>query len=102
MQQHLQLSCRSHNGPLLSVSSTPFRQLQPWMEEYQKEIMGKTEEELIRMAGPNTESTDTRLIALYRLETPVRDSRNRIELVSLRFLRATSWATLYQTPGNAE
>src|SRR5215469_11351711 len=28
MQQHRQLSGRSHNGPLLSVSSTTFRQLQ--------------------------------------------------------------------------
>jgi hypothetical protein len=55
----------------------------PALEEHRKELEGKTEEELIRMAGPATKSIDTRLFAAYRLETLVADSRNRIELYLL-------------------
>lgn len=79
----------------------------PWIEEHRKEIKGKTEEDLIRMAGPNTKSMDTRLIALYRLETLVTDSRNRIELylLALNEVRDASGdyrSSLYQAIYRAE
>jgi hypothetical protein len=79
----------------------------PWVEEHRKEINGKTEEELIRMAGPSTKSMDTRLIALYRLETLVTDSRNRIELylLALNEVRDASGdyrSSLYQAIYRAE
>lgn len=79
----------------------------PWLEEHRKEINGKTEEELIRMAGPSTKSMDTRLIALYRLETLVTDSRNRTELylLALNEVRDASGdyrSSLYQAIYRAE
>lgn len=55
----------------------------PEVERHRKELEGKTEEELIRMAGPASKSIDTRLFAAYRLETLVTDSRSRIELYLL-------------------
>jgi hypothetical protein len=55
----------------------------PGLEEHRREIEGKTEEELIHMAGPMNKSIETRLFAVYRLETLVSDSRNRIDLYLL-------------------
>lgn len=57
----------------------------PALEEHRKELQGKSEEELIQMAGPKSVSIDTRLFAAYRLETLVTDSRNRIALYLLAF-----------------
>lgn len=79
----------------------------PWVEEHKKEIEGKTEEELIRMAGPNTKSMDTLRIALYRLQTLVTDSRNRIDLylLALNEVRDASGdyrSSLYQAIYRAE
>ena len=48
-----------------------------------KNFGGKTEEELIQMAGPTTNSIDTRIFAAYQLETMVTESKNRIELYLL-------------------
>jgi hypothetical protein len=55
----------------------------PWLEERRKEIEGKTEEELIRMAGPTGKSPDTRQLAADRLETLITSDKNRIELYLL-------------------
>jgi hypothetical protein len=55
----------------------------PALQKYRNEIEGRTEEQLIRMAGPTNGSIDSRLFATYRLETLVTDSRNRIELYLL-------------------
>jgi len=55
----------------------------PALERHRKELEGKTEEQLIQLAGPNSRSIDTRLFAAYRLETLVTDSKNRIELYLL-------------------
>lgn len=55
----------------------------PGLEEHRKEIEGKTEEELIQMAGPTSTSVETRLFALYRLETIVSKSKNRLDLYLL-------------------
>jgi hypothetical protein len=55
----------------------------PDLDKHRKEIEGKTEEELIQMAGPTSASHDTRLFALYRLETMVAKSKNRIDLYLL-------------------
>jgi hypothetical protein len=55
----------------------------PWVERRRKELVGKTEEELIQMAGPTSKSIDTRLLAAHRLETLVTDSTNRIKLYLL-------------------
>jgi len=55
----------------------------PGVEKHRKEIAGKTEEELIRLAGPMTSSGETRTFAAYALETSVSGSKNRIELYLL-------------------
>lgn len=55
----------------------------PDLDKHRKEIEGKTEEELIRMAGPMSASNDSRLFALYRLQTMVSKSKNRIDLYLL-------------------
>lgn len=55
----------------------------PALEKHRKELEGKTEEELIQMAGPTGRSIDARLFAAYRLETMVTDRRNRIALYLL-------------------
>lgn len=55
----------------------------PVLEQHRKEIQGKTEVELIHLAGPESKSTDTRLFAAYRLETLITDSKNRLELYLL-------------------
>lgn len=55
----------------------------PALERHRKEIDGKSEEELIRMAGPLTASFETRVFSAYRLETSVVTSKNRVELYLL-------------------
>jgi hypothetical protein len=55
----------------------------PALEQHKKEIEGKSEEELIRMAGPGTPSYETRVFAAYRLETSVLTGKNRIDLYLL-------------------
>jgi hypothetical protein len=55
----------------------------PSLEAHRKEIEGKTEEELIQMAGPMTQSRETRMFAAFRLETLVSGSKNRIDLYLL-------------------
>jgi hypothetical protein len=55
----------------------------PWLEEHRKEIEGKTEKELIQMAGPTSKSVDARQLAADRLETLVTTSGNRVELYLL-------------------
>jgi hypothetical protein len=55
----------------------------PWVEKHRKEIEGKTEEQLIQLAGPATLSEETRTYAAYRLETLVSGSKNRLELYLL-------------------
>lgn len=55
----------------------------PGLEKHRKEIEGKTEEQLIQMAGPMAPSTETRMFAAFRLETLVSGSKNRIELYLL-------------------
>ena len=53
------------------------------LEEHRKEIEGKTEEQLIQMAGPMTSSIETRMFAAFRLETLITRSKNRIDLYLL-------------------
>jgi hypothetical protein len=55
----------------------------PALEEHRKEIERKTEEELIRLAGPLTPSYETRLFAALKLKTLVAASKNRIDLYLL-------------------
>lgn len=55
----------------------------PGLEKHRKEIEGKTEEELIYLAGPMTSSLDTRIYAAFRLQTLVTASKNRIALYLL-------------------
>ena len=55
----------------------------PDLEQHRKEIEGKTEEQLIQMAGPMTPSIETRMFAALRLEMLVTGSKNRIGLYLL-------------------
>ena len=55
----------------------------PALEKHRKEIEGRTEEELIQLAGPTSSSIDTRLFAAYRLETMITNSKNRVDLYLL-------------------
>jgi len=55
----------------------------PALEEHRKEIEGKTEEQLIQLAGPATSSEETRIFAADRLGTLVSESKNRFELYLL-------------------
>jgi hypothetical protein len=55
----------------------------PGLEEHRKEIEGKTEEQLLQMAGPMTSSIETRMFAAFRLETLITRSKNRIDLCLL-------------------
>jgi hypothetical protein len=57
----------------------------PGVERHLKEVKGKTEEELIRLAGPTTASHETRMYAADQLAATVSTSRNRIELYLLAF-----------------
>ena len=53
------------------------------VDSIRKQIEGKTEEELIQMAGPATESQETRMTAAFRLQTLISTSKNRIDLYLL-------------------
>jgi len=55
----------------------------PAVELQKQEIEGKTEEQLIQLAGPDTSSYETRVFAAYRLETLVTTSKNRIDFYLL-------------------
>jgi hypothetical protein len=55
----------------------------PGLEKHRKEIEGKTEEQLIQLAGPMTPSVETRMFAAFPLETLVSGSKNRIDLYLL-------------------
>ena len=55
----------------------------PEVEKYREEFKGKTEEQLIQLAGPTTSSQETRMFAAIRLETLVSGSKNRISLYLL-------------------
>jgi hypothetical protein len=55
----------------------------PGIEKQLKEVEGKSEEQLIGMAGPMTPSNETRSFAALRLETLVSGSKNRVELYLL-------------------
>jgi hypothetical protein len=55
----------------------------PGVEKLEKEFDGKSEEQIIQMAGPMTSSKETRMNAAFRLETLVTDSKNRIDLYLL-------------------
>ena len=55
----------------------------PGLEEHRSQIAGKTEDELIKLAGPMTGSQETRMYAALRLETLVSKSKNRIEFYLL-------------------
>jgi hypothetical protein len=55
----------------------------PEVAKYQQEFQGKTEAQLIQLAGPATSSQETRTFAAYRLETLVSSSKNRIDLYLL-------------------
>jgi hypothetical protein len=55
----------------------------PLLEEHRKELEGKTEEQLIQIAGPMTPSIETRVLAAFWLETLVTSSTNRIDLYLL-------------------
>src|SRR5438270_1362872 len=55
----------------------------PAVEKHRAEIEGKTEEDLIRLAGPTTPSLETRLLAAFQLENSVSASKNRINLYLL-------------------
>jgi hypothetical protein len=55
----------------------------PGLERHRKEIEGKTEEQLIRLAGPSTVSDETRVFAAFRLETSVSTGKNLINLYLL-------------------
>jgi hypothetical protein len=52
----------------------------PGVERHLKEVKGRTEEELIRLAGPTTASHETRMFAADQLAATVSTSKNRIEL----------------------
>jgi hypothetical protein len=55
----------------------------PGLERHRAEIEGKSEEDLIRLAGPTTSSLETRTFAAFQLETSVSASKNRINLYLL-------------------
>jgi hypothetical protein len=55
----------------------------PGVEKLEKEFDGKSEEQIIQLAGPMTLSKETRMNAAFRLETLVTDSKNRIDLYLL-------------------
>jgi hypothetical protein len=57
----------------------------PALEEHRAEIEGKSEEALIQLAGPTTQSLDSRLFAVFKLETSVMVSKNRFNLYLLAF-----------------
>ena len=57
----------------------------PGVEKYRKQFEGKTEEQLIQLAGPSNASEESRIYAASWLETLVSRSKNRLELYLLAF-----------------
>jgi len=55
----------------------------PGVEKLEKEFEGRSEEQIIQMAGPMTSSQETRMNASFWLETLVTESKNRIDLYLL-------------------
>jgi hypothetical protein len=55
----------------------------PILEKLHKQTDGKSEEQIIQMAGPTTQSVEDRVNAAFRLETLVTTSKNRIDLYLL-------------------
>jgi hypothetical protein len=55
----------------------------PMLERHRKRIEGKSEEQLIQIAGPTMLSYEIRLLAANRLETTVSTSKNRISFYLL-------------------
>lgn len=79
----LRSSIRNVSHLTLKVESLEDVVQGPAVERHRKELEGKTEGQLIQMAGPASKSYDSRLFAAFRLETMVTDSRNRVELYLL-------------------
>jgi len=71
--------------PRLTLERRPLEEVVqgPWLQEHKKEIEGKTEEQLIEMAGLATASFDTRQLAAYELEVSVSRSKNRFDIYLL-------------------
>jgi hypothetical protein len=71
--------------PRLTLEKRPLEEVVegPWLQEHKKEIEGKTEEELIEMAGPATASIDARQLAVYELEVSLSRSKNRLDIYLL-------------------
>jgi hypothetical protein len=55
----------------------------PAGQAHKAEIEGKTEEQLIEMAGPATSSLDTRKFAALALKSSVSRSKNRVDIYLL-------------------
>ena len=71
--------------PRLTLEKRPVEEVVggPWLQEHKKEIEGKTEEELIEMAGPATASIDARELAAHELEVSISRSKNRVDIYLL-------------------
>lgn len=71
--------------PRLTLERRPLEEVVqgPWLREHAKEIEGKTEEQLIEMAGPATASLDVRQLAAIGLEVSVSRSQNRVDIYLL-------------------
>jgi hypothetical protein len=69
----------------------------PIVEEHRKEMQGKTEEQLIRMAGPLNPAYDTRLLAAEWLQTLVTSSKNRVDLYLLALNEARDASEEYRS-----
>ena len=67
----------------LKTGSLGYEVQGPAVEKHRAEIEGKTEGDLIRLAGPTTPSLETRLLAAFQLENSVSASKNRIDLYLL-------------------
>jgi len=65
-------------------------------EQHRKEMQKKTEEELIRLAGPSNRSYDMRLLATEWLQTSVTTSKNRLELYLLAINEARDASEEYR------
>jgi hypothetical protein len=71
--------------PIITLQTRPIEDVVqgPGLERHREEIEGKTEDQLIQIAGPRTPSADTRLLAALKLETSVSTSKNLIDLYLL-------------------
>src|SRR6266480_5424085 len=69
----------------ISLRPTPIEEKVsgPRLEQHRKEIEGKTEEQLIELAGPMTSSLESRSFAAFAFEASVSTSANRIALYLL-------------------